>query len=89
MVPIAETGERFEDFAPYVASVDDDGVVAFQASLGGGGSGVFAGSGGPITTVAASGDGLLRDVVSHPAVTSDGSVAFYAELDDGGRGVVV
>jgi hypothetical protein len=30
---IATTGERFSDFAPYVASVNDAGTVAFQPAL--------------------------------------------------------
>jgi hypothetical protein len=33
---IATTGEKFSDFAPYVASVNDAGTVAFQAALQGG-----------------------------------------------------
>ena len=48
---IADTSDRFADFAPYVASVNDHGVVAFQATTRDGGSGVFAGSGGPISTL--------------------------------------
>ena len=41
---IATTGERFSGFAPYAASVNDAGMVAFQATLREGGSGVFTGS---------------------------------------------
>jgi len=28
--PIAETGDRFRDFAPYVPSLNNEGVVAFK-----------------------------------------------------------
>jgi hypothetical protein len=35
MTVIATAGERFSDFAPYVASVDDAGLAAFQAALRG------------------------------------------------------
>jgi hypothetical protein len=42
---IATTGERFSDFAPYVASVNDAGIVAFQAELRTGGTRVFTGNG--------------------------------------------
>jgi len=49
---IADTGERFSDFTPYVASVNDAGTVAFQAKLRAGGSGVFTGDGGPVVAVA-------------------------------------
>jgi len=45
---IATTGERFSDFSPYVASVNDAGTVAFQAALHDGGSGVFTGNGGEV-----------------------------------------
>jgi hypothetical protein len=61
---IATTGERFSGFAPYAASVNDAGMVAFQATLRAGGSGVFTGSGGAVVEVA--GPGLLAGVTSHP-----------------------
>ena len=87
LVPVADTSGDFEDFAPYVASVNNDGVVAFQATLGDGASGVFAGSGGPLTTVAASVIGGFRTIHSHPDITSDGAACFYASLEAGGHGV--
>jgi len=37
---IAATGAQFSDFVPYVASVNDAGTVAFQATLRGGDTGV-------------------------------------------------
>ena len=61
---IAETGERFSDFAPYVASVNDAGTVAFQAALRGGGTGVFTGRGGAVTEAA--GPSLLAAVRAIP-----------------------
>ena len=33
LMPIADTSDRFSDFAPYVASINDAGTVAFQATL--------------------------------------------------------
>jgi len=39
LIPISSTGGRFIDFAPYVPSINDDGLVAFQAALNGGGVG--------------------------------------------------
>ena len=42
---IATTDERFDAFAPYVASVNDDGTVAIQATLRRGGTGVFTANG--------------------------------------------
>ncbi len=85
--PIADTSERFSDFRPYVVSVNHDGSVAFQATLRGGGSGVYTGDGGPITTVAESATGPFRDVCSHPDINRDRSTCFYANLKSGGRGL--
>ena len=85
MTVIATTGERFSDFAPYVASVNDAGRVAFQAALRGGGTGVFAGSGGAVTEAA--GPALLRGVTSHPDLNGAGAMSFYGDIADGGEGV--
>lgn len=82
---IATTGGRFSDFMPYVASVNDAGIVAFQATLQGSGTGVFLGSGGPVAQVA----GLisLAGVTSHPDLNGAGAISFYGTLAGGGQGV--
>lgn len=85
---IAATGDRFSDFAPYVASINDAGVVAFQATLAAGGSGAYQGDGGPITTIIESGAGPLQAVVSHPDLNNDGEACFYAQVKPG-RGAVI
>lgn len=85
---IAETGARFSDFRPYVAAVADDGTVAFQAALAGGGQGIFTGAGGEVTAVCETATSPLRACTSHPAINAAGDVSWYAELDDG-RGAVV
>jgi hypothetical protein len=82
---IATTGERFSDFAPYVASVNDAGTVAFQAELRGGGTGVFTGGGGEVAEPV--GPGLLAAVTSHPDVNGEGATSFYGDLPGGGQGV--
>jgi hypothetical protein len=82
---IATTEERFSDFAPYVASVNDEDTVAFQAALRGGGTGVFAGNGGPIAEVV--GPALLAGVTSHPDLNESGATSFYGEFADGAQGV--
>ncbi|MCI0380900.1 MAG: hypothetical protein L0215_25230 [Gemmataceae bacterium] len=87
LLPIADTSGRFCDFMPYVVSVNNDGVVAFQATLRGGGSGVYTGDGGPIRTVADSATGPFHEVCSHPDINRDGSTCFYASLKSGGRGL--
>ena len=89
LVPIAETGDRFVDFMPYVASLNDRGVVAFQATLADGRSGVYRGTGGPITSVIEPATDPLSHVISHPDIDAAGSVCCYATLTSGGRGVIL
>ena len=81
---IATTGDRFCDFAPYVPAASDDGTVAFQAALAGGGTGVFTGSGEAVDEAA--GPSLVR-VTSHPDRNGVGMMSFYGDRQDGGRGV--
>jgi hypothetical protein len=45
LTPIAETADRFSDFAPYTPSINDTATVAFQAELHDGGTIVCTGSG--------------------------------------------
>ena len=82
---IATTGEQFSDFAPYVASVNDAGTVAFQAALWGGDTGVFTGSGSAVAEAA--GPSFLAGVTSHPDLNAAGATSFYGELRGGGQGV--
>jgi hypothetical protein len=86
LTTIAETRGPLRDFRPYVACVDERGVVSFQAALERG-SGVFAGDGGPLVAVVAS-EELLGDVISHPDRAADGTTCFYAQLASGGQAVV-
>ena len=66
-------------------SLNDAGTVAFRASLGAGGSGIFTGSGGATTAIADStGPFTTFDT---PSLDSAGKVAFWAELDAGGSGI--
>ena len=78
---IATTGERFCEFAPYVASVNDAGTVAFQAAFRGGGTGVFTGSGGAVEEAARW--ALLAGVTSHPDLNNAGAMSFYGDLRGG------
>ena len=86
-VVVASTGSRFVDLAPYVPSVNDSGLVAFQAALAGGGSGVFAGDGAEVETIAE--PPAVAEVVSHPDVNNAGEVSFYSVLGDGAQAVVL
>ncbi len=85
MTVIATTGDRFSAFAPYVASVNDAGVVAFQAALHGGITGVFTGDGGPVSQAVA--PPVIAAVTSHPDVNGSGALSFYGELAGGRQGV--
>ena len=81
---VATTGERFSGFAPYVASVNDAGLVAFQAALWDGGSGVFAGDGGEVEELVA--QSFHAGVTSHPDLNNARDTSFYGELPRGGQG---
>lgn len=105
LVRIAATGGRIRDFAPYVASIDDRGLVAFQAALAGGGTGVFAGDGAAmlagggtgvfsdggqaLSPIADRSTGLDAHVRSHPDVAPDGACCFYADLASGEEAVLL
>lgn len=80
---IAASGERFTGFAPYVASVNEAGAVAFQASLPDGGTHVFSGRGGEVTAAPAK----VAAVTSHPDLNDAADMSFYGELAGGGQGV--
>jgi hypothetical protein len=81
---VAATGERFSGFAPYVASVNDAGIVAFQAALRDGGSGVFAGDGRDVEELV--GRSVLAGITSHPDLNTRRDTSFYGELPRGGQG---
>lgn len=81
---IADNLGAFLDFAPYVASINDHGTVAFQATLREGGSGVFAGQGSEVCTLMSGAD---LSVQSHPDLCNDGSFSVYARLPSGLQGV--
>lgn len=87
LMKIAETGDVFSNFAPYVASINNRGEVAFQAELSVSGSGIYLGSGGPITTVVDTADGVFRQFISHPDVNDHRCLCFYAERASGEQGV--
>ncbi|MFO1337086.1 MAG: choice-of-anchor tandem repeat NxxGxxAF-containing protein [Burkholderiaceae bacterium] len=85
LTPIATNEGRFVDFAPYVPAINDDGVVAFQATLADGHSGVFTSDGQRIADVAVttSGGCPARLFRSHPDINRAGTVTVYATLKNG------
>ncbi len=57
--------------------INDDGTVAFDATLDAGGVGVFTGNGGSLTTIADSSDGFLAFATQGVAINNQGDVAFF------------
>lgn len=86
-IVVASTGPRFVDFAPYVPSVNDAGLVAFQAALVDGGSGVFVGDGARTDAVVE--PPAVAEAVSHPDVNNAGEVSVYSVFADGVEAVVL
>jgi len=73
---VAETGGVFVDFAPYVPSINEDGVVAFQAATSDGATGIFTSQHGE-TAVLSSRDGGFGLFDSHPDIDEQGRLCFY------------
>jgi hypothetical protein len=91
LTPVATNGGRFVDFAPYVPSINDDGIVAFQATLNGGHSGIFTGDGKAITefAVTASSACPARLFSSHPDINRACRLTSYATLKSGHEAVLL
>lgn len=91
LTPIAANEGRFVDFAPYVASINDDGVVAFQATLRDGHSGVFTSDGHSVTDVAVTASAACpaRLFSSHPDINRAGELAVYGALKSGEQAVLL
>lgn len=84
LLVIAGTSGPFADFGPYVASINDRGLVAFQATRRGGTTGIFCGDGGPIS--------YLRPTAtyrSHPALNNHGTLCAYADMAENGTPAVI
>jgi hypothetical protein len=73
----AGSGTEFSTFGNPV--IDDAGRVAFFATLQDGDSGIFSGDGGPVTTHAQTGGGILS-LSDAPALNNAGEVAFIANF---------
>ncbi|MEO8461771.1 MAG: choice-of-anchor tandem repeat NxxGxxAF-containing protein, partial [Chloroflexota bacterium] len=85
---LAETGNQFTDFQPYVAAINDRGFVAFQAVLHDGASGAYVTDGASITCAIAAGIGPLASICSHPDIDLDVGMACYATDRSGARIVI-
>ena len=63
-------------------AINAKGQVAFWALLQTGRAGIFAGAGGPITTIATTG-GFLNDINLQPSINDAGQEAFLGQLAGG------
>lgn len=88
LTPIADLSGGFEDFAPFVPSINDHGSVAFQARLQGGSSGVFIGTGGAVHPALTTVLGPYATICSHPDIDDREGIVCYATLGTGERVVV-
>jgi hypothetical protein len=77
---IAETGDQFVDLAPYVASINRHGVVAFQAALSDGTTGVFTVD--SKSGMSVSGAKTETKFCSHPDINSGGILCVYTTSEN-------
>jgi hypothetical protein len=91
LTPVATNDGRFTGFAPYVASINDEGVVAFQATLSDGHSGVFSSDGKSIADIAVTASIACpaRLFSSHPDINQAGKLAVYGTLKSGDEAVLL
>lgn len=83
---IADNSAEFSTFSPYVATLNAQAEVVFQACLRQGGSGLFLGSGQKILSLAQT-NLQFQEFVSHPVVSTTGQVAGFVHCQDGSEGL--
>jgi|APTNR8051073442_1049403.scaffolds.fasta_scaffold09924_3 hypothetical protein len=79
---IADSSGPFFDFSG--VQIDESGRVCFQATLDAGGSGIYAGKGGKLETIAETG-ATYSQLEDGPAMNASGAIAYRATLADGSR----
>jgi hypothetical protein len=88
---IADSKGPLDGFHFYPA-INNAGVVVFVADVDSGGSGIFVGNGGPITTIADTSGAFSSfgsSQAGRPSLNSSGDVAFRASNDSGTQGIYV
>jgi hypothetical protein len=80
LTTIALKSGQFDVFFGETRAINNDGTVAFVASLDTGGVGVFTGNGGPVATVADDSGPFAAFGLDAP-INDSGDVAFLATLD--------
>jgi hypothetical protein len=79
---IADTAGPFSRFGVF-PSINAAGTVAFEADLNSGQLGIFTGRGGPLTTIAETGNASPFGGFGAPVINRRGTVAFEAGLSPG------
>ena len=75
---IADTsGPLADDFG--LPSINDARMVAFRTTLDAGGTAIFTGNGGPLTTIVSTSDGTFAGLGPHVSINNSGTVAFGAD----------
>lgn len=84
---IADASAQFEFFGLY-QTINDSGAVAFWGlnDSNPAGTGIFTGSGGPVTTIADA-TGPLDRFGASPSINNAGLIAFRSAFDAGGVGI--
>lgn len=69
-------------------AINSSGLVAFERTNGlNFSTGIYTGTGGPLTTIASSATAGLAGVVTHPSINDSGVVAFKADKTNGDQGI--
>ncbi len=86
---IADSTGGFSDFGT-APSINASGIAAFLGTLSAGGTGIYTGSGGPLTTIALSSEPTFSSFGSGGTpINAAGKVAFLGNLDAGSNGIFI
>jgi hypothetical protein len=83
----AKEGKMLEVAMNCEGGVNPGGTAAFTAQLATLETGIFTGSGGPISTIVETGGSSLFAGLGKPSINNMGTVAFRANLNGGGAGM--
>jgi hypothetical protein len=89
---IADTNGSFSSFnfvgrVLLEPAINNEGIVAFNAGLDAGGSGIFASNGATTTIIVDNISSSSYYLIESPAINDAGTVAFAASLNTGGGGI--
>lgn len=84
-----DVGRGEGPFGKYtLPSINNNGVVAFNAELDAGGRGIFSGSGGEVTPIITTTEYGPFNYLSAPSINNSGTVAFNAGFRTGGGAIL-